>query len=109
VVDSDGSLMNCTSWFAEAGIEGLLPLERQAGNDIAVLQQQFPQITFIGNYDKMVMPLGKDAMRAEWQRLLPAMRKGRFLPSVDHQTPPGVSYAQYLDYLALFREFADLG
>jgi hypothetical protein len=34
------------------------------------------------------------------------MRSGRFLPSCDHQTPPGVSYAQYQTYMRLFHEYA---
>jgi len=28
---------------------------------------------------------------------------------VDHQTPPGVSFAQYRTYLRLFEEYAHLG
>jgi hypothetical protein len=26
-------------------------------------------------------------MRREWERLLPVMRQGGFVPGVDHQTP----------------------
>jgi len=33
------------------------------------------------------------------------MREGGFIPSVDHQTPPGVSLAEYRIYLALLREY----
>jgi uroporphyrinogen-III decarboxylase len=60
----------------------------------------------IGHYDKMVMPHGEAAMRAEFERLLPAMRSGGFIPSVDHQTPPGVSLDQYRIYLRLLEEYA---
>ena len=52
----------------------------------------------IGAFDKMTMNQGVDAMRGEWERLLPVMRLGGFIPSVDHQTPPGVSLAQYRDF-----------
>lgn len=44
-------------------------------------------------------------MRAEFERLLPLMKTGGFIPSVDHQTPPGVSLEQYRDYLRLLNEF----
>jgi hypothetical protein len=54
------------------------------------------------------MNRGRDAMEAEFQRLLPLARQGGFLISCDHQTPPGVSYSQYLDYLDLFRKYARL-
>ena len=41
--------------------------------------------------------------------LLPVMRQGGFAPSVDHQTPPGVSLENYRIYLRLFREYAEKG
>ena len=44
-------------------------------------------------------------MRAEFERLLPMMRAGGFIPSVDHQTPPGVSLDQYRSYLRLLDEY----
>lgn len=61
----------------------------------------------LGGYDKMVMPLGEAAMRAEFERLLPAMQSGGYIPSVDHQTPPGVSLDNYRIYIRLFVEYAE--
>ncbi len=49
----------------------------------------------------MVMPKGEAAMRAEFERLVPLMKTGGFIPSVDHQTPPGVSLEQYRIYRQL--------
>jgi uroporphyrinogen-III decarboxylase len=59
----------------------------------------------IGAFDKMVMKRGEAAMRAEFERLLPVMRQGGFIPGVDHQTPPEVSLDMYRTYLALLREY----
>ena len=47
-------------------------------------------------------------MRAEFERLAPLMRTGGFIPSVDHQTPPGVSLDQYRAYLLLLEEYTVL-
>jgi len=55
----------------------------------------------------MTMNKGEAAMRAEFERLLPTAKKGGFLISCDHQTPPGVSYEEYKLYLSLFREYAE--
>lgn len=107
-IDSDGDITRCLDWFAGVGIEGVLPLERQAGVDIEELQRRQPGMLFLGHFDKMTMPLGEAAMRAEFERLLPAMRRGRFIPSVDHQTPPGVSLQQYRCFARLFAEYARL-
>ncbi|MCF7838753.1 MAG: hypothetical protein K9N49_09000 [Candidatus Marinimicrobia bacterium] len=106
IVDSDGDVSVPAHWFAEAGLEGILPLERQAGVDIAALRAEFPTMKFIGHFDKMTMAQGPDAMRGEFERLLPTAARGGFLVSCDHQTPPGVSYENYKAYLALFREYA---
>ena len=59
----------------------------------------------IGHFDKMTMNRGEAAMRAEFERLLPLMKTGGFIPSVDHQTPPGVSLDQYRSYLRLLEEY----
>jgi len=105
-VDCDGDITRMIPWLKEVGIEGALPLERQAGVDVAALRRAHPQFRFIGCYDKMVMNRGEEAMRAEFQRLLPVARRGGLVVSCDHQTPPGVSYQDYQLYLKLFREYA---
>lgn len=105
IVDSDGDVTEMIPWLGRVGIEGVLPLERQAGVDACGLRRIAPRLLMIGHYDKMVMTHGEPAMRAEFERLLPAMRQGGFIPSVDHQTPPGVSLAEYRIYLQLLHEY----
>ena len=53
----------------------------------------------------MVMNKGEDAIRAEFERILPVMKSSRYIPSVDHQTPPGVSFEEYKTYMKLFEEY----
>lgn len=99
IVDTDGDVTRMVPWLRREGIDGVLPLERQAGVDGLALREQFPDLAMVGHYNKMVMPHGETAMEAEFERLAPLMRRGGFIPSVDHQTPPGVSLAQYRTYL----------
>jgi hypothetical protein len=105
IVDTDGDVTRMVPWLEKVGVEGVLPLERQAGVDGMKLREQFPDFALIGHYDKMIMPEGEAAMRQEFERLAPLMKAGRFIPSVDHQTPPGVSLEQYRIYLSLLNEF----
>lgn len=104
-VDSDGNIGELLSWFTEVGINGSLPLERQAKVDIVQLRQAYPDLKMIGGYDKTVMNKGEAAMRAEFERILPVMRQGGYVPGVDHQTPPGVSLENYRGYLKLLNEY----
>ncbi len=105
-VDSDGQVEPMIPWLLDAGIEGVFPLERQSGVDIARIRRDYPRFLMLGGYDKMVMSKGGAAMRAEFERILPVMKSCGYIPSVDHQTPPGVSFENYCAYLRLFREFA---
>jgi len=105
-VDTDGDVMPMIPWLLDAGVEGILPLERQAGVDVAEIRKKYPKLLMLGGYDKMAMKQGEAAMRAEFERLLPVMRSGGYLPSVDHQTPPDVSLENYEIYAKLFKEYS---
>lgn len=106
-IDSDGDISVPLKWFEDSGIEGILPLEAQAGVDIVKLRKDHPKMLFMGAFDKMTMIKGESAMRSEFERLLPVAKQGGFFISCDHQTPPGVSLENYGIYLKLFREFAN--
>lgn len=105
-IDTDGDVEPLIPWFQEAGIEGVLPLERQAGVDVNRIRRNYPEWLMIGGYDKTIMHLGEENMRAECERLLPAMKSGRYIPSVDHQTPPDVTLDNYKIYVSLLKEYA---
>jgi hypothetical protein len=109
ILDSDGDVTQMVPWWQRVGMNGILPLERQARVDGFRLRQAFPSLRMIGHFDKMVMNRGEGAIRAEFERLDPLIQSGGFIPSVDHQTPPGVSLSQYGDYLRIFREYAPTG
>ena len=106
-IDSDGDITMAVDWYAEVGADGMFPLERQAGVDVSVYLEKQPDMAFLGHYDKMCMKHGEEAMRAEFERLLPSMRRGKFIPSVDHQTPPDVPLDYYRVYVRLLREYAE--
>ena len=105
IVDTDGDVTMMVPWLLDVGLQGVLPLERQAHVDGMQLRKSFPELLMVGHYDKMVMNRGEEAIRAEFERLLPLMKAGGFIPSVDHQTPPGVTIEQYRVYLRLLAEY----
>lgn len=107
LIDTDGFVEPLIPWFLEGGIEGILPLERMAGVDVNRIREDFPDLLMIGGFDKTVMHKGEAAMRAEFERILPAIRSGGYIPSVDHQTPPNVDMDTYRVYMRLLREYAE--
>ncbi|MBO7403669.1 MAG: hypothetical protein J6V24_01795 [Clostridia bacterium] len=107
IVDTDGDVTKMIPWLKRAGIEGVLPLERQAGVDLPALREAYPDFLFIGAFDKMTMRRSEEAMRGEFERLLPVMKTGGFIPSVDHQTPPDCPLTRYRAYVSMLKEYAE--
>lgn len=108
LIDTDGDVEPLIPWFQEAGIEGVLPLERQAGVDVNRIREKYPEWIMIGSYDKTIMHKGEEAMRKEFERVFPAMKSGRYIPAVDHQTPPDVTIENYRIYVKLLKEYTAL-
>ena len=105
IADSDGDVTQCIDWFKEVGVRGIGPLERVAGTDVNQIRREHPDFLLVGGFDKTIMHKGEQAMRKEFERLLPVMQQGGYLLSVDHQTPPEVSLEQYEQYVNLLREY----
>ncbi|MCX7028563.1 MAG: hypothetical protein NTU62_00385 [Spirochaetes bacterium] len=107
IVDTDGDVTRMVPWLEEVGVQGVAPLERQAGVDGMRIRKAHPRALMIGHFDKMVMNKGEAAIRAEFERLMPLMRSGGFIPSVDHQTPPHVTMEEYRLYRRLLDEYTE--
>jgi hypothetical protein len=107
LVDSDGDVTEMIPWFMAGGIDGVNPLEAQAGIDIAGIRKKYPEFILLGGYNKLVMDKGEKAIRAEFERIFPVMRSGRYIPTVDHQTPPEVSLNDYKLFVKVFREYCE--
>ena len=87
IVDTDGDVTLMVPWLEGVGVEGVLPLERQAGVDGMKLREQFPNFALIGHYDKMVMPKGEAAMRQEFERLVP-LENGAYISALTTRPRP---------------------
>ncbi len=106
IVDTDGDVTMLVPWLQGVGVDGLLPLERQSKVDGNRLRQLHPDLRMVGHYNKLVMHKGEASIRAEFERLVPLIKTGGFIPSVDHQTPPGVSLEEYRLYVRLLMEYS---
>lgn len=106
LIDTDGNVEPLIPWFKEVGIEGVLPLERQAGVDVTRIRSKYDDFILIGGYDKTIMHKGEEAMRIEFERISNCIQTGRYVASVDHQTPPDVPIETYKTYVRLLKEYA---
>jgi len=99
IVDSDGDVKSLIPIWREAGVNGMLPFEVKAHNNVEELTEQFPDMVFIGGIDKHEIAKGKDAIHKELNRRLPkTFGRGNYIPSLDHWIPPDISFSDYCYY-----------
>ena len=105
MVDTDGLLHDLIPWLRGVGIDGIYPLERQSGVDINFIRKTYPDFLMLGGFDKMTFKKGREAIKAEFERIRPVIESGGYIPSMDHQTPPDASLADYKYYVSLLKEY----
>lgn len=103
-VDTDGDFTLLIPNFTAAGIDGFLPVDVNAGVDIVDVRRRFPNVRFIGGYNKLAIVDGPEAIDAEFKRLEPVIRQGGYIPCIDHQAAPATSLANYRYYVRRLKE-----
>ncbi len=97
-VDCDGLIDELIPLFMEAGVTGLFPFE--AVNDISAVREKYPRLKMMGGFNKKV--LFKDSCRekidAEIEKVASVMKKGGYIPHVDHAVSEDVTWANFKYY-----------
>ncbi len=99
LLDSDGHVAELIPIWLEAGIDGLVPMEAQAGMDVAEYREKYPELLMLGGVDKKAVAAGGAAIDAELERIRPVFEQGGFIPHLDHLVPPDISLDSYRRYL----------
>ena len=103
-VDTDGDFMMMIPNFMDAGVDGFLPMDVNAGMDIVKVRENFPTLKFIGGYNKLRIADGKEAIDEEFNRILPVVRQGGYIVGADHQVPPSASLENYRYYIERLKD-----
>ena len=100
MVDTDGDCEALIPLLLDAGVDGIMPLERVAGMDPNYLRKKFGRsLRLWGGVDKMELARGKDAIEKHLAALIPVVEDGGFIPHVDHTVPPDVSFDNFCYYM----------
>jgi len=107
LVDTDGNHTLLTPLFIEAGVNGLFPLEVQAGmNAVEERQKHGKNLLLIGNIDKRALIRGRTAIDKELQAKLPHLaEEGGYIPCLDHLVPADVSFDNYVYYVGQLKKY----
>lgn len=99
-VDSDGDVIKLVPLWLEAGVNGILPFEVQAGMDINKFRAEYGKdLLIIGGIDKRALAVDHKEIDKELNRIAPMIEKGGYIPWLDHSVPPDVSYDNFLYYM----------
>ena len=104
IVDTDGDFNKIIPNFIAAGVDGFLPMDVNAGMDIVAVRKQFPELKFIGGFNKLLIQEGKEAIDAEFARILPVVRGGGYIVGNDHQVPPSAPLELYQYYIERLKD-----
>ena len=97
-VDSDGDINALIPLWLEVGVNMTHPCEVAAGVDVVETKRKFgDRIVLHGGIDKRKVAAGFDAIDREMERIRPAYEMGGYVPHLDHEAPPDISWenAQY--------------
>jgi hypothetical protein len=99
VLDCDGRIHDLVPAWLDAGINCMFPLEA-AHTDAFRLREDFgDRVLLLGGVDKRALIAGPESIDREIERLIPLVRRGRYIPCVDHRVPADVTFANYRYYL----------
>ena len=103
-VDTDGDFNKLIPNFIKAGVDGFLPMDVNAGMDIVEVRKKYPDLKFIGAFNKLKIAEGGEAIEKEFERLLPVIRQGGYVPGSDHQVAPSTLFENYQYYIKILKE-----
>ena len=95
LVDTDGKVGELVPLFLEAGITGVYPFERQAGNDLLTFRKKYPKLQMMGGFDKNVLTKSKKEIDDELDLVNECLNYGGYVPMADHLIPPNVPFEHF--------------
>ena len=105
---SDGDIRPLVEMLVDAGIDGLHPLERRAGMDVARLRRQYPRLILAGGMcNTVTLVRGPRAeIEAEAREIIDLGRDGGVIIG-SHSVSPEIPLENYLAYHEFCRVYGD--
>lgn len=109
LTDSDGYVEDLIPLIVETGITGMYPFERAAGNDLLRIRKAFPDFQILGGIDKRILFAGsnKEKIDMELQIAREMLKRGRYIPHVDHFVSEDCTWENFNCYRRRLNEMID--
>jgi len=106
LMDSDGNINPILGLIVDSGINGLWPLEVNAGMDAVAIRKKYGEKLFLaGNLDKAELAKGGRAMMREVDSKVPVLKEmGGYVPGADHLIPVEFTLERFKEYAEYIRK-----
>lgn len=106
LMDSDGKIDALLPCWLDSGFDIVFPIEigTWRANPVELRRRHGKRLRMMGGIDKLVIPRGEAAIRAELEPLKPLAAEGGYIPIPDHRIPPDCSLEQFRVYLRVFKQ-----
>ncbi len=107
--DTDGYVEELIPLMVETGVTGMYPFERAAGNNLLKIRDSFPDLQIIGGFDKRVLfeDSSKQDIDNELKMVEYMLKKGRFIPHIDHYASSDCTWEHFKYYRNRLNEIID--
>ena len=99
ILDCDGQVYRLVPGWIRGGINCMFPIESAHTDPIRLREEYGENVLLVGGVNKVSLIKGKEHIDRELQRLYPLVKRGGYIPTVDHRVPPDVSFDNYLYYV----------
>jgi uroporphyrinogen-III decarboxylase len=108
-VDSDGYIEDLIPIWHRLGINGVFPIEVQAGNNLMRIRRNFPKLRILGGVDKRVFTADrtKQEIDEELSRVEHTLQSGGYIPHADHHVPDDSCWENFRYYRTRLNQIID--
>jgi uroporphyrinogen decarboxylase-like protein len=97
-VDSDGDMTSLIPLLLKSGVNGLLPFEVTGTMDLIKIRKDYPELKIAGGINKMKLFGDRDEIDKELEKIPYMLKKGGYVPFMDHSVPPLISWDNFVYY-----------
>jgi uroporphyrinogen decarboxylase len=96
-VDCDGLIDELIPLWVACGVTGIFPVE--AVTNIVSVREAFPGLRLMGGVDKTkLFGLNQEKIDAELRRIEPVLKRGGYVPHIDHAVSQDISWESFRYY-----------
>jgi len=106
-IDSDGDMTDLIPLLMESGVNGLLPAEITGNMDMVKIAKDYPDLRIAGGINKMKLFDNKNEIDKELEKVPFLLKRGGYVPFVDHSVPPLISWKNFVYYRNTLNKMVD--